>query len=146
MKSLSDEFALVDRIPPAGSPAPILDGIETRKGGRPSLSSLTAAERCARRSQQLREAKQRQRAKQSSLGDRTITITLTAGEAIRLAEMRTRQRGPVEGFERRALLLGAVFLANAGNKRGNKVKGNSAAAAIAPAIDDKSTNAQEGVE
>lgn len=97
-------------------------------------SPKRSAERASgaeRRTQQNREAKQRQRARQAAVGDRTITITLTAQEMSLLAELRQRQRGPIEGFERRALMMGATFAANAGNPRGKKVRGNAQAAAIA---------------
>lgn len=74
------------------------------------------------------------------MGDRTITIVLSSAEVELLRQLRDRQRGPIEGFERRALLLGATFAANAGNAR--KVKGNVGAAAITGRFVDKSSLAQ----
>lgn len=92
--------------------------------------NLTPEQMEKRRRAKNAEYKQRQRARQASMGDRVITIVLTAGEVDLLARLRMQQRGPIEGFERRALLLGATFAANAGNPRGKKARGNVAAAAI----------------
>ncbi|HMH81177.1 MAG TPA: hypothetical protein VK514_13195 [Candidatus Acidoferrum sp.] len=71
-----------------------------------------------------------------------MTITLTAQEAALLAQLCKLQRGPVEGFNRRALLRGAVFVANAGNPRGRKAKGNVDAAAICGRFVDTSSELQ----
>lgn len=117
-------------------------GTPSRKRGKCNLSSLTPIQRQQHRARQLKEAKQRQRLKQAALGDRVVTITLTAGEAALLASLTQKQRGPIEGFARRALMLGAVFAANAGAARGRKAKGNVMAAAIKGAFADTSTNAQ----
>jgi hypothetical protein len=118
---------------------------ESRPRGKAKLDNLSAEQRAMRRARQNREAKQRQRARQASLGDRTITIVLSSSELDLLSALRSRQRGPIEGFERRALMLGATFAANAGNPRGAKVKGNSQAAAIRGTIADKSAMTQREV-
>lgn len=125
-------------IPRADSSLPS-GGTPPRKGGRANLSNLSPEQRKKWRASQLRDAKQRERSRRTALGDKTITITVTAGELACLEAFAKRQRGPDEGFYRRALLLGAAFAANAGNPRGKKVKGNVAAAAINPAIVDASS-------
>lgn len=109
------------------------------KAGRRVLKHLSEQQRATLRREQLKEAKQRQRARQSSLGEVTVTITLTAAESMLLLELCELQRGPFEGFYRRALMRGAVFMANAGNPRVRKAKGNVDAAAIRGSIVDTST-------
>lgn len=89
-----------------------------------------AREKLERRAEQNRTAKQRQRLRQAAVGDRVLEITVTANEWALLEALREQQRGPREGFLRRALILGAAFAANAGNPRGKKLKGNVQAAAI----------------
>lgn len=122
----------------AGSSLPS-GGTPSRQGGRCCLSNLSAEQKRKHRAVQLAEAKRRERLRRASIGDRIITITLTAGEANILEDLMKRQNGPVEGFARRALMLGAVFAANAGTRKGRKVKGNTQAAAIRGSIDDMST-------
>lgn len=115
------------------------------KRGRTPLTNLSPIQREQWRAKQLVDAKRRQRLRQAALGDRKIEITVTAAEFAILEQLRERQRGPIEGFFRRALIVGAVFSANAGASRGKKVKGNSAAAAITGRIVDMSTNAQRAL-
>lgn len=124
--------------PLASSPAPLPAGSGPRRRGRPSMC-LTQEQMASRRRAQLLEAKKRQRDREASLGDVVVTIKLTQAESALLKELCGRQRGPVEGFNRRALLRGAVFLANAGNPRGKKVVGNADAAAISGRIADVSS-------
>ncbi len=107
------------------------------KAVRYNLRNLSPEQKAAHRRAQLARAKQKERTRKASLGDVVVTITLTAGEAALLASMREKQRGPVEGFFRRALLKGAVFVANSG--QGKRFKGNVEAAAICPPIVDKSS-------
>lgn len=75
-----------------------------------------------RRQEQNREAQARKRAKLSEQGAVVVQLILTGEDARLWRELRERQRGPVAGFERRALLVGGKFLANAGNPRGSKVR------------------------
>ncbi len=68
----------------------------------------------------MHKAAQRERERAASA--RVFTIRLSANEAELLLTARQRQRGSIEGFEARALVTGALFLANAGNVRGAKLK------------------------
>lgn len=78
------------------------------------------------RTDQLRAAKRRQRDAEKASGCVVLTVRLSARDAAIFAESRKRQRGPVEGFAGRALVVGAMFLANAGNPRGSKISAVSA--------------------
>jgi hypothetical protein len=72
---------------------------------------------------QLREAKQRQRAKEAAEGAKVLTVKLTAAEFALVAQCMSQQRGPVETALARVLVAGAKFVANSGVAKGRKVKG-----------------------
>ncbi|MDR3406350.1 MAG: hypothetical protein P4L99_27950 [Chthoniobacter sp.] len=72
------------------------------------------------RTEQNRQAKQRERAKAREAGLATFHITLPADQAQQLAWLRTAQSGDVETFFARALVTGAKFVYNSGNVRGGK--------------------------
>ena len=78
----------------------------------------------ARRRAQLRAAQARRRAK---LGMKPIFIEVTQAEKERLEFLRREQSGNIEDFYKRALIIGAKFLYNAGNRRGGKqrIKGGA---------------------
>jgi len=73
------------------------------------------------RTEYLREAKRRSRERQVAEGGVTITIRLERSQNEYLVAALHRQRGPVKNFVQRALLVGAAFLANAGNPRGRHI-------------------------
>ena len=78
----------------------------------------------ARRRAQLRAAQARRRAK---LGMKPIFIEVTQSEKETLEKLRHEQAGNIEDFYKRALIIGAKFLFNAGNRRGGKqrIKGGA---------------------
>lgn len=104
------------------------------------------------RAEQNAEAKRRQRSRDAGLGDRLVTIKLTANEAQLVGALLDRMCPPSDraggkairaGKVRRALIVGMVMLANAGCPKGKKVKGSTAAAGITGLIADMSANGGE---
>jgi hypothetical protein len=83
--------------------------------GRHSITPATLSKR-----ERDRRNKAAQRARQKAHGSHTLTITLTADEAAAFRALQERQAGPKDDFAKRALITGAKFLYNAGNRRGGK--------------------------
>lgn len=90
-----------------------------------------------------RRAKQRQRERQASRGDRKLEIVVSATEYDLLLKLRELQRGPVEDFWKRALVTGACFTANSGTPRGSKVKRQGGDSGQKPPKADMSAGATE---
>lgn len=84
------------------------------------MSHLTLEQRAVEARRKAAERKRRQRQNEREMECRFIQIRLDADEAAAFARWREKQRGPVEDFARRALLLGAIFAANSGCPRGQK--------------------------
>lgn len=82
-------------------------------------------EKSARRKAQYRESKKRTRQAAKEAGERELRVTITEAEFQLLCECHIKQKGPLQGFYGRALILGAKFLANSGQPRGKKVKGGA---------------------
>lgn len=80
------------------------------------------------RTEQCRQAKQRQRARQLAAGAVTFSVTLTAADAQLLVWLRKAQPGSEAQFYTRALVTGAKFCYNSGNVRGGKRRIKSGAA------------------
>jgi len=90
-----------------------------------SANPLRALPARTPRTEQNRQAKQRQRARAREKGITTFHIELPADQAQLLAWLRNAQSGDVETFLARALVTGAKFVYNSGNVRGgkNRIKG-----------------------
>lgn len=73
------------------------------------------------RTEQMREAKQRQREREAKAGIITISVKLTPSQFDIYSAALTKQRGPLLSFAQRCLTTGATFLANAGTPRGKKL-------------------------
>src|SRR5688572_20934837 len=73
------------------------------------------------RREQAKLRQQRRRAKMAESGVRKIEVVLSEAEWAAFERFRSIQKGPVEGFAKRALLLGARFCANSGQPKGSKV-------------------------
>ena len=80
------------------------------------------------RTEQNRQAKIRQRARQLAAGVVTFSVTLTAADAQLLVWLRQAQAGSEAEFYTRALVTGAKFVYNSGNVRGGKRRFKSGAA------------------
>lgn len=74
------------------------------------------------RTESCRLAKRAQRDRERRLGTITISVKLSADEAAVFFAARDLQRGPVSDFAQRCMTRGAAFLANAGNRRGQKLR------------------------
>ncbi|PTX93373.1 hypothetical protein DB345_17345 [Spartobacteria bacterium LR76] len=74
------------------------------------------------RREYLREAKARQRAKEKRSGAVVLTVKLSAEQAAVYFAARDRQNGPLSDFAQRCMVRGAMFIASAGNPRGQKLR------------------------
>jgi len=81
----------------------------------------------AGRREYLRRKKAESRARLAKVeGGVTLTVRLNREQHDFLMACMEMQRGPIVNFVQRALLTGAAFVANSGNPRGKKVRGNVA--------------------
>lgn len=86
-------------------------------------TTATSETKAEIRRQQLREAKKRQREGLRAGGGREVQIrigTMEEYETIRAAK--AMYQGDPDEFLARALVVGAKFLANSGNRKGGKVR------------------------
>lgn len=90
------------------------------------VTDTTIEETAEERKKRLaRERKQRQRERLAEAGVTKVEIQVTAEEAELLAKLKELQKGNPDTFLGRALLMGAKFLANSGQPKGQKVKGGA---------------------
>ncbi len=83
---------------------------------------LPPAERVARRRAATAKAQRKFRSRLAAAGAQQLTIVLSPEEATLFAFYADAQNGPLACFPKRALLMGAKFIANSGRPRGKKVK------------------------
>ena len=91
-----------------------------RKDADMSALPLRALPARTSRTEQNRQAKQRQRAREREIGLALFHIALSGSDAAMVNWLRTAQSGDVETFLARALVTGAKFVYNSGNVRGGK--------------------------
>ncbi|HEY3898958.1 MAG TPA: hypothetical protein VGM54_10115 [Chthoniobacter sp.] len=72
------------------------------------------------RTEQNRQAKQRQRERERVGGFTEVHVKLSAEQVAQLTWLRQAQSGDMESFLVRALMTGAKFVYNSGNVRGGK--------------------------
>ncbi|MBN8712075.1 MAG: hypothetical protein J0I10_22080 [Verrucomicrobia bacterium] len=92
------------------------------------------------RREYLRQAKARQRSKERQLGVVTLTVKLSAEEAEVYFAALDRQNGPLSDFPQRCMVRGAMFIANAGNPRGRKLRPALVPSPVIPVNVDPSTS------
>jgi len=89
-----------------------------------TLPSVVAARqrRVERRREQFRASQQKRRIALRASGSHTVQVVINNAEFSILNTAATLQNGPLDDFWKRALLVGAKFLANSGNVKGGKVR------------------------
>lgn len=81
---------------------------------------LEVLPRRSRRTEQNRQAKERQRARAQGVGLVKVEVMLTTEAAQLVTWLRKAQSGDMATFVSRALVVGAKFVYNSGNVRGGK--------------------------